>query len=201
MISELFVAVVFAGTLSSGGPAPLQVGHRVPFPGDDRATVADFERRVQSYMDLRTEVTSAVLPFTVTADIGEIQRTVDKLAVGIRLGRADARRGDVFSPDIAALFRRVIRTSCHDQFGELLAVINEDWETPLPPASVHARWPDGIPFPTMPPYLLAALPRLPPELEYRFINRDLVLRDIDANLIIDFVPEAIPATSWTITHR
>jgi hypothetical protein len=201
MISELLVAVVFAGTLSSGGLAPLQVLHRVPLPGDDRATVADFERRVHSYMDLRAEVTVAVLPFKVTADIGEIQRTVDKLAIGIRLGRADAQRGDVFSPEIAALFRRVIRTSCHDQFGELLAVINEDWETPLPPASVHGRWPDGIPFPTMPPYLLAALPRLPPELEYRFINRDLVLRDIDANLIIDFVPEAIPATSWTITHR
>jgi hypothetical protein len=201
MISELLVAVVFAGALSSASPGPLQVGQRVALPGDDRATVADFGRRIDAYMDLRAETTSAVLPFKVTADIGEIQRTVDKLAIGIRLGRADARRGDIFSPEIAALFRRMIRTSCHDQFTELLAVINEDWETPLPSAVVHGRWPEGIPFPTMPPYLLAALPRLPPELEYRFINRDLVLRDIDANLIIDFVPEAIPASSWTITHR
>ena len=56
-------------------------------------------------------------------------------------------------------------------------------------------------MPTMPPELLAALPRLPPELEYRFIDRDLVLRDIDANLIIDFVPEAIPVSSWTLTNR
>jgi hypothetical protein len=201
MISELLVAVVFAATFSPAPPGPLQVGQRVPLPGDDRATVADFERRVASYMDLRTEVTSAVLPFKVTADVGEIQRTVDKLAIGIRLGRADARRGDIFSPEIAALLRRVVRESCHDQFTELLAVINEDWETPLPAAVVHGRWPDGIPFPTMPPYLLAALPRLPPELEYRFINRDLVLRDLDANLIIDFVPEAIPVSSWTSTSR
>ena len=200
MISELLVAVVFAATFSPAPPG-LQVGQRVPLPGDDRATVADFERRVASYMDLRTEVTSAVLPFKVTSDLGEIQRTVDKLAIGIRLGRAGARRGDIFSPDIAALLRRAVRESCHDQFVELLAVINEDWETPLPAAVVHGRWPDGIPFPTMPPYLLAALPRLPPELEYRFINRDLVLRDIDANLIIDFVPEAIPVSSWTTTHR
>lgn len=201
MISEFLVAIVFAGTLTGAPPGPLQVGQRVPLPGDDRATVAEFGRRVESYINLRTEVTSAVLPFTVTADIGDIQRTVDKLAIGIRLSRADARRGDIFSPEIAALFRRLIRGSCRDQFGELLAVINEDWETPLPPAVVHGRWPDGIPFPTMPPYLLAALPRLPPELEYRFINRDLVLRDIDANLIVDFVPEAIPVTSWTMTHR
>jgi hypothetical protein len=58
-----------------------------------------------------------------------------------------------------------------------------------------------VPLPTMPPDLLAALPRLPPGLEYRFINRDLVLRDLDANLIIDFVPEAIPVSSWTSTSR
>ena len=201
MISEFLVAIVFAGTLTSAPPGPLQVGQRIPLPGDDRATLADFQRRIGAYLELRAEATSAVLPFEVTADVAAIQRTVDKIAIGIRLSRADARRGDIFSPEIAALLRRAVRESCHERFAELLAVINEDWETPLPAAVVHGRWPEGIPFPTMPPYLLAALPRLPPELEYRFINRDLVLRDIDANLIIDFVPEAIPATSWTTTHR
>jgi hypothetical protein len=53
----------------------------------------------------------------------------------------------------------------------------------------------------MPPDLLARLPRLPRGLEYRFVNHDLVLRDIDANLIIDVVPEAIPVSSWTSTSR
>ena len=201
MIAALSVAVALAGTLSSTPPGALQVRQRVPPPADDKAVLADFGRRVQAYMDLRAEMTSAVLPFKITTDVGEIQRTVDKLAVGMRVSRAGARQGDIFAPQIAALFRRIVRTTCRDQFTDLLALINEDWQTPLPPAEIHGRWPEGTPVPTMPPELLAALPRLPPELEYRFIDRDLVLRDIDANLIIDFVPEAIPVSSWTLTNR
>jgi hypothetical protein len=36
--------------------------------------------------------------------------------------------------------------------------------------------------------LLDVLPRLPEELEYRFVGRDLILRDVKANLIVDFIP-------------
>lgn len=204
MISALFAAVVLAGAVSTASLSPhpaLQYQQRVPLPGDDGVVLADFGRRIQAYMDQRADVGAAILPIKVSADVGEIQRTVDKLAIGIRVSRADARQGDIFAPEIAALLRRAIRASCHDQFMELLAILNEDWEAPPPPAAIYARWPDGVPLPTMPPYLLAALPRLPGELEYRFINRDLVLRDIDANLIIDFVPEAIPVSSLTSTHR
>jgi TonB family protein len=59
----------------------------------------------------------------------------------------------------------------------------------------------GAPLPTMPPDLLAALPRVPNRLEYRFMNDALVLRDIEANLIIDFVPQAIPAPSTIALPR
>ncbi len=45
---------------------------------------------------------------------------------------------------------------------------------------------------TMPPSLLAVLPRLPKELEYRIIGRFLVLRDVDAALIVDYIPDLIP---------
>ena len=94
MIAALSVAVALAGTLSSTPPGALQVRQRVPPPADDKAVLADFGRRVQAYMDLRAEMTSAVLPFKITTDVGEIQRTVDKLAVGMRVSRAGARQGD-----------------------------------------------------------------------------------------------------------
>ena len=45
---------------------------------------------------------------------------------------------------------------------------------------------------TMPPSLLAALPPLPKSLEYRIIGQYLVLRDVEAALIIDFIPAVIP---------
>ena len=36
--------------------------------------------------------------------------------------------------------------------------------------------------------VLMALPTLPKELEFRFVGRDLILRDTHANLIVDFLP-------------
>ena len=95
-------------------------------------------------MDLRA-VTTAVPPFKVTSDIIEIQRTVEKLAIGIRVARFGARQGDIFSPEIADVFRRIVRASCRDRFMDLLAIIYDDWESPLPPAGVHARWTDRTP--------------------------------------------------------
>jgi hypothetical protein len=56
---------------------------------------------------------------------------------------------------------------------------------------VNARYPDSQPLPTMPPNILASLPRLPEQLEYRIIGRNLILRDVPANLIVDFIPNAI----------
>jgi hypothetical protein len=57
--------------------------------------------------------------------------------------------------------------------------------------NVNQPYPEGAPLPTMPANLLANLPRLPEDLEYRIVDRHLILRDVDANIIVDFVPNAI----------
>jgi hypothetical protein len=46
----------------------------------------------------------------------------------------------------------------------------------------------------MPPNVLAALPKLPADLEYRFLGRHLVLVDTRASVIIDRIPYAIRST-------
>jgi hypothetical protein len=56
---------------------------------------------------------------------------------------------------------------------------------------VNARYPEAAPLPTVPPNLLASLPPLPKDLEYRIVGNDLILRDVHANVIIDFIPMAI----------
>ena len=201
MIPPFVAPIVLAGFVSAGLPAALQHSQRIPLPGSASVVLENLARRLHAYIELRDGIALMVPPIEPTTDIVAIQRRVDRLAIGIRAARSGARQGDILSSDSAALLRQIIRTTCRGRFTDLLAIINEDWESPLPPAVIHGRWPDDAPLPTMPPDLLAALPALPPGLEYRFINRDLVLRDIDANLIIDFVPEAIPAASWTLTSR
>ena len=47
----------------------------------------------------------------------------------------------------------------------------------------------------MPVILLHQLPPLPEDVEYRWLDRDLVLWDIHADLIIDFLPDAIPRST------
>jgi hypothetical protein len=43
----------------------------------------------------------------------------------------------------------------------------------------------------MPPQLLLLLPDLPPDLQYRFVGRHLILYDGRANIIVDEIPYAI----------
>ena len=186
---SLFAALLAAGMAAA--PAALQ--H--PVETRQQAAFADFTRRVQAYTDLRDMAARTVPPLKVSVDPTKIRHASDALAFAIRLARADARQGDLFSPEIAAAFRIAVGAGCEGRYAELLEIITDEWESPLPAPAVHARWPMGTPLPTMPPDLLAALPALPAGLEYRFMNRDLVLLDIDANLIVDFVPEAIPSTT------
>jgi len=58
--------------------------------------------------------------------------------------------------------------------------------------TVNSRYPDTVPLSTVPPQVLAGLPVLPEELEYRFIGHRLILMDVHAHIIIDFVDHAIP---------
>jgi hypothetical protein len=75
---------------------------------------------------------------------------------------------------------------------DMLSIVEDDNEVHVP-AAVNADYPAGRSIPVMPPCLLAELPPLPEELQYRFVGRDLILWDVHAGLIVDFVPNAIPA--------
>jgi hypothetical protein len=76
----------------------------------------------------------------------------------------------------------------------MLAIV-EDENFVHVPASVNGDYPAGRSISMMPPSLLAALPPLPPEVEYRFVGRDLILWSWQSGLIVDFVPNAIPETT------
>jgi hypothetical protein len=58
--------------------------------------------------------------------------------------------------------------------------------------AVNERYPDEVPLSTMPPEVLEFLPKMPEELEFRFVGRDLIIMDPHAHLIVDFVRNAIP---------
>ncbi len=51
---------------------------------------------------------------------------------------------------------------------------------------VNAPYPP-VPLQSTPPTLLANLPELPAGLDYRIVGHTLVLRDVQANLVLDFI--------------
>ena len=53
--------------------------------------------------------------------------------------------------------------------------------------AVNGRYPDTIPLSTMPTDILGALPKLPEDLEYRFVGNRLIILDNKSHLIVDFV--------------
>jgi len=73
---------------------------------------------------------------------------------------------------------------------ELRRAMNDDAPSPIP-LRVHAEYPPGWPLASVPPAILASLPKLPEDLEYRFVGKAMLLLDVHANLIIDFIPDAI----------
>lgn len=151
-----------------------------------------FSQSVAKYVSLHKRLASqlpALKPTSSPEKILEYQRS---LAGKIRAARAAAKRGDLFTPAIAREFRRLIRLSLH---GRQAAAIRSSLLRGAPVRlsfSVNGVYPPSAPLETTPPSLLLNLPELPPELEYRIVGRALVLRDVQANIIVDYIRNAIP---------
>jgi hypothetical protein len=65
-------------------------------------------------------------------------------------------------------------------------------EKPAVALQVNTPYPQGQPLSTVPPDVLLQLPKLPADLQYRFIQKHLILLDTRASLIVDYILNAIP---------
>jgi hypothetical protein len=160
----------------------------------DADVLDDFQSRVQSYVDLHQCLEDSIPAVAASDDWATVYGALQALAAKIRAARRNARQGDVFTPDIQRVLLQTIRECLKGcNIDDLLASLNE--ENPkglvLTPR-INGQWPEEASYGPMPPHLLAALPPLPDELQYRFMNRDLVLLDVHANVIVDFIRKALP---------
>lgn len=186
--ASLLVAVVIAAPLVFAGAAAQD---SAPAVNPRAAVLADFQKRIDDYMALHKKVEKGPAEQKETKDPADIRRAQTLLAERIRTARTDAKQGDIFTPEIRAEFKRLMYPELKGQTGrDTKAIIKEDAPAKMRP-KVNASYPEGQPLPTVPANLLGNLPRLPEDLEYRIVGKDLILRDVDANLIVDFMPNAI----------
>jgi hypothetical protein len=107
-----------------------------------------------------------------------------------RLRRA-ALEGDIFGPPVAGGLRAVLAERIARADGERLLAQIADVQ-PAFAVQVNGRYPGDEPLATTPAFLLDVLPPLPNTLAFRFVQRDLVLRDRNTRVIVDVLRVASP---------
>ena len=147
----------------------------------------DFDSLISSYYKLRGRLEKGVPDLTVTDDPAEIAAVQLALATKIRAARASATEGEIFTSAISVTFKKLLILEVDE--GTMAAIMDDNPGEFAHP--INGTYPSEKPFATMPVNLLAALPRLPADLEYRFTGHQLVLIDTRANVILDRIPCAI----------
>jgi hypothetical protein len=180
--SGLAVAVA---TLAAAGATEAGAQSAVFDPDD---TLAVFHERVDSYVALHRRLAPPPAAADSTDPLSRLL-TRQYLASAIRSSRRTTQPGDIFTPQVAAVFRQLLA----DSIGE------RDGETFLAELSGSEVVPHGMHPTVNEPYSMTAvlriphgvrlgLPPLPAELDYRIAAHDLLLWDIYAGIVVDFVP-------------
>lgn len=152
----------------------------------DAAVLADFKSRIDAYMKLRKEAVKDAPRLKETKDPAKIRAAQDAMSIQIRAARANATHGDIFTPEITAKFRRLLSPELKGDDGrDAKAIIKDDAPTNVT-FKVNAKYPEGAPVPTVPASLLVNLPTLPEPLQFRIIEKHLLLVDEDADVIVDY---------------
>lgn len=169
------------------------VAQAPPAPGsNDAKAVADFQQRAKQYLDWREKTGKNPSPGNSPQKIIAARR---ELANEVRVGRAGAKQGEVFTPEAADYFRRQIAATLSGPHGKRIRSSLRHSEPTEMELQINQSYPEKVALQSTPPSLLLNLPELPKGLEYRILGRELVLRDSDANVIVDYVPNALPGKS------
>lgn len=193
IISGVIVALAIAGIYALGAQPSSMDNRTTQMTDAETAAVKQFETDVQKYADLHKQTESQIAPLDNTAKPEEIDAHRTQLRAAIKTARVGAKRGDLFTPGMEALVRRVCANKVKDGAdGQEVKSTIMDENVKMPAVAVNEHYPDGVPVTTMPAQLLETLPRLPQYMEYHFVGKRLVLVDSAAGLVVDFTPNVLP---------
>jgi hypothetical protein len=163
----------------------------------DIATAA-FVDATREYAAMHRRLETVVGRIEINSSADEINRTMAALAAAIRAERRDARQGDFFTPALGRELRALINDALledgftADDVRASARVDQIDSRSFRPQVNGPFFWVFAA---AMFPCVIEALPPLPPELQYRIVGNDLVLIDVHASLIVDFLPQALTETT------
>ena len=172
------------GSASSSAATP-------PVNADAKA-IAGFLERINAYTAVHQKLENTLPKLSKESTPEQIDKHQRALAALIQDARKDAKPGDIFTPESQAVFKRILAKVFGGPDGAALKASINDENPGVPSLKVNERYPDTVPVSTIPPQVLEQFPKLPEEMEFRFVGNDLILMDTHAHMIADFVRNAFP---------
>ena len=182
-ITLLLVAAVATSALTQS-PSP---------SASEQKLLSAFSKKTKDYAD--REHSLAADKMKPTTDVAKLEQQRKLLRDAVQQSRPTAKQGDFFTPQIATIFRKILANLLKGPQGkEIKTSLNH--AEPGAPAQfkVNGEFPNqnGQPIQSVPPTVLQVLPVLPKGLEYCIAGNTLALHDTSANMVIDFLPNALP---------
>jgi len=197
--TRLAVVVALGWLLGSVACAPYLAPTAIP--ATQSPGLESFRAALKTYVDQTQEFRKAAadqgdaVPDQTSGEGSEkaIRLRQQTLAEAIQTKvRPTAQPGDVLSTTVADLIRRELATAFAGPKGDLIrdGLRDQIEEQEAPPTTIAIN--QIVAVPRVPPSMLEALPQLPQQVEFAFSGRTLILRDVDADVVVDFMRDALP---------
>jgi hypothetical protein len=155
--------------------------------------IAEFQKEINEYVELHRTLEKTLTPVPRDATPEMIDKYQRELGRLIQQARKNQRAGDIFESDVRPVLRKLLAGLFNGPDGKKLRMaVAEENPGESVKLVVNGRYPDTIPLSSVPPQVLRTLPQLPEELEYRFIQSTLILLDVHAHIIVDYMTGAVP---------
>jgi hypothetical protein len=161
---------------------------------DDEPALKQFNERIAAYVAIHRRLVEAGPQMQPTSDPANVRASQQQLASRIRAVRFGAQQGDVLIADVARIIRTRLRAGIDGEGADdACRPIADATEDVLP--VVNAPYYGDEAVASVPLRALAGLPALPPELEFRVTGTHLILRDLNAGMVVDYIADVMCPSS------
>lgn len=197
-MARLALALALSAAIAAGADGNAQRATGAPPPTQSSADALtaehareEFQQKLDAYLALRKKLANRLKPLESTTDAAELTARQASLAAAIKEARRDAQKGDLIPARMAEEIRTIVLDDYRNRPADARAATAAEVPERIP-VRINQSYPQEAALPTVPPLLLARLPVLPDNLQYRFANRHVVILDGDTHIVIDYIADVLP---------
>ena len=151
LLAIAIVTLAFGGYAAAAQKPKSESTRKKPGVNPDAQVIVDFNKRINAYVELhkKLEATLPTLPKEATPQQIDVhERALAKL---VQAARADAKPGDLFSPGMQVIVRRILGQVFRGPDGRQIknSILDESGERAVVKLTINGRYPDEVPISTV----------------------------------------------------